>query len=197
MNDNANLIKALEEGETIRWSGAPQPYGLFDESRKTSTLISLGWALAWGIILVGGYCALVASSKSAELMKGVIIFLVAVSILIALMPLFDKNKIKKLLYAVTDKKVIIASQGDNKLFTMLIADIDELRIDEAGNGNCHIRMGASAFKTSIRKLPLLALRGESVSQDNKEIFKGLVFFNVSPEDGKAIGRLLKPAIPPA
>ena len=53
MNDNVKLVNTLEKGEIIRWSGAPQPYSLFDDSRKTPTIISLCWALGTGIILAG------------------------------------------------------------------------------------------------------------------------------------------------
>ena len=193
MHINEKLDKCLEEGEVIQWSGAPQPYKLFDETHKTLTLISLSWALAWGIILIGGYCAL-SVSKGQEIKTGVMVICAAVPLMLAWGPIIDRNKVKKLLYAVTNKNAIIVSEEDDKSRTMYIGDIDGLRVDKTNNGNCHIRVGSSVFKASVRKLPSLAFLGEFDTIDNDKIYKGLVFYNVSAEDGKAICDLLKPPV---
>ena len=195
MHYNEKLNKFLEEGEIIRWSGAPKPYALFDETHKTSTIISLCWALLWGIILIGGYYALTVS-HGQEIKKGVMAICAAITLMILWSPIADKNNIKKLLYAVTDKKAVIVSKEDDRACTMRIADIDELRADKTGNGNCHVRAGSSVFKASARKLIGLACRGEFDMDNNEKIFKGLVFYNVSAEDGATICKLLKPVVEP-
>jgi hypothetical protein len=191
MINNEKLNNALEKGETIRWSGVPQPYSLFDESRKTSTLMYLFWALAWAILSIWGYYAMVASS-GAEVKNGVLIFLVGVSIMVALMPVLDKGKIKKLTYAITDKKAVIVARENDNLISMPLADIDDIRIDTTDNGKCHVRVGSSVFKASAKKLPGLAFRGNFVDQDGKKKYQGLVFFNVTAEDAQTIGKLLQP-----
>ena len=192
MSDNTKLNEILEQGETVMWSGVPQAYSLLGESYKKSTLITLCWALAWGIFLVGGYYALTIS-KNVEMQTGVMLFCAAVPLFIVWMSISDKNKIKKLFYAVTDKRAIILS---DKPISMRIADIDDIRVDKADDGNCHIRVGTPTFKTSPRKLPLLAFRGEFSGQDNDKSYTGFVFFNVSGEDEKKIHSLLKPAASP-
>jgi hypothetical protein len=196
MINNEKLNNILEKRETIRWSGIPLPYSLFDGSRKTSTLMSLYWALAWAILSILGYYAMTASS-GAEIKTGVLIFLVGISIMIALMPVLDKGKIKKLSYAVTDKRAIIVSGENDNPIAMPLADIDDIRIDKTDNGNCHVRIGSPVFKMPVKKLPGLAFRGEFVDQDGKKKYQGLVFFNVSAEDAKMIGNLLKPGAPRA
>ncbi len=190
------LNKTLEEGEVIRWSGVTQPYSLFDASRKTGTIISLCWALAWAVLSIGGYYA-VALSNGAEISKGVIIFCLGVSAIIIWMPISDKSKVKKLSYAVTDKKVVIVSKENDAPIIMPLAAIDDIRIDKGDNGNCHVRVGSPVFKISSRKLPVLAYRGEYVDQDGQKVYKGMGFFIVRAEDGKAISKLLKPTLSPA
>jgi len=192
MSDNSKLNTVLEEGETLLWSGVPQPYSLFDESHKKSTMITLGWALAWGILLVGGYYTLTAT-KDVEMRTGVMLFCMAVPLFIIGMAVTDKNKVQKLLYAVTDKRAIVLS---DKPIAMRIADIDAIRVDEADNGNCHIRVGSPACKASARKLPIMAFRGEFSGQDNNKVHSGMAFFNVSAEDEKTIRDLLKPGAAP-
>ena len=191
MINNEKLNNALEKGESIKWSGVPRPYSLFDESRKTSTLMYLFWALAWAILSIWGYYAMTASS-GAEVKNGGLIFLVGVSILVALMPALDKGKIKKLTYAVTDKKAVIVSRENDSLMSMNLADIDDIRIDKTDNGKCHVRVGSSVFKASAKKLPGLAFRGNFGDHDGKKKYHGLVFFNVTAEDAETIGKLLKP-----
>ena len=192
MYDNEKLNKLLEDGEAILWSGAPQTYGIFDETHKNSTIISLCWALVWGIILVGGYLTL-SVSHGQEIKKGVLAVCSVIPLLVAWGPMANKNNIKKLLYAVTNKKAIVVSQEDGKPLTMRIADIDGLRIEKTNNGNCHVKLGSPVFKASPRKLPGLAIHGEfDVKDNNDKIYTGLVFYNVSAEDGKAIRDLEKP-----
>ena len=193
MSDNTKLNEALDQGEVIVWSGTPQAYSLFGESYKKSTMITLGLALAWAVILVGGYYALTVSNN-VEIQKGVMLFCIGVPIFIIGMAISDKNKIQKLAYAVTDKRAIVLSE---KPISMRLADIDDVRIEKADDGNCHVRVGSPTFKTSMRKLPVLAYRGEFGGQGSDSSCNGLVFFNVSAEDERKIRDLLKPAALPA
>ena len=189
MLDNDKLNKFLEEGELIRWRGLPMPYGLFDATHKTTTIISLCWALLWGVFLIGGYYTL-STSRGQEIQTGVMIFCAAIPILIAWGRVSDKNKVEKLLYAVTNKRVIVIPKEGDKACAMHLAGIDDLRSEETANGNCHIRIGSATFKTSARKLQSLAYHGNFETKDDTKIYTGLVFYNVSPEDGKAICKLL-------
>lgn len=186
MNVNEKLNQLLENGETIQWSGVPQPYSIFDPSRKASTITTLCVALLWTIISVGGYYA-----SGTEIKTGIVIFFLAISAIIVWMPISDKGRIKKLLYGITDRRVIVTAQENSDPITMPIADIDDIRIDEGDNGNCHVRVGSRVFKASAKKLPGLAYRGEYDDQDGKKKYKGLVLFNVTAKDGKTIESLLK------
>lgn len=193
MNDNEKLNSALEQGETIKWSGVPQAYSLFDESRKKSTIFTVCCAAAWAVLSIGGYYAAVASSN-ADIKTGVIVFLLATACLIVWMPISDKGKVKKLTYAVTDKRVLIVSKEDRNPIAMPFSDIDAIRVDKADNGSCNVRVGSSTFKTSLRKLPSLAYLGRFTLENDNKSYTGLALFNVKDEDGKKISNLLEPAI---
>ncbi|MDL2285457.1 hypothetical protein LJB93_01785 [Desulfovibrio sp. OttesenSCG-928-F07] len=188
MSDNKRLNSALEQGEVVMWSGAAQPYSLFGNSYKKSTMITLCWALAMAIILVGGYCA-VAISRNVELKTGVLLFCAAIPVFIVWRDISDKNKVKKLLYAVTNKRAIIIYK---KTISIPLVRIDAVGIDQADDGNCHIKVGSSTLKASPRKLPFLAYNGDFKGQETEEFCTGLVFFNVTAEAGKTIQKLLKP-----
>ena len=190
MQNNETLNKCLEEGEVIRWSGAPQPYKLFDETHKTSTLIYLCWALAWGILLVGGYYWL-SASQGQEIKKGVMFFCAIIPVMVAWGPLTDRKNVKKLSYAVTDKRAIVVYSESSTPYSMRIADIDKVQAEKTANGNSHIRVGSPVFKVAARKLPSLAFRGDFDTKGSDKIFTGLVFYNVTAEDEKAVCNLLK------
>ncbi|MDR1731124.1 MAG: hypothetical protein LBR61_03425 [Synergistaceae bacterium] len=192
-DDSEKLQKILEGGEIVRWSGSSQPYGLFDEAHKSFTMLSLMWALVWGIILVGGYFAL-CISRGLELKAVVMVVCAAVPLLIAWSPVGDKGNIKKLHYMVTDRKVVVSSSEGERACSMPIIDIDAIRAEKAGSDTCHLRFGSSTFKASAKKLPALAIRGEFDTRDNNKVYTGLVFYNISVSDGNTICDLLKPAV---
>ena len=161
-----SVTKLLEEKEFIRWNGSPQPYQLFDEAHKGATLVSLAWALAWAIFLVGGYYTLCVT-QGQEIKTGVMLICVLIPLVLAWGPLGDKNSIKKLQYAVTDKKIIVVSSGGRDGCVLPLTDVNAVRIEKGGNGTCHCRLGSSTFKVSARKLPALAIRGELRSKTAK------------------------------
>jgi hypothetical protein len=190
MNDTSKLKTFLEDGETIEWSGTPQPYTLFDASRKSSTVASLCWAVAWAVLLLGGYFAL-SIVKDLEIKSGVMVCLAAVPLFIAWVPVSDKGKVKKLLYAVTNKRVISLSQGESEPVAIARTAIDAVRVEQGDNGNCHVRIGSSVDKAPAKKLPGLAYRGEYDNHDGTKTYTGVVFFNVRSADGIAIQNALK------
>ncbi|MDR1377423.1 MAG: hypothetical protein LBJ22_07910 [Synergistaceae bacterium] len=194
MPNNDTVGKLLEGGDVIRWSGSPQPYEIFDEAHKTSTFMTLFWALLWGVLLVGGYYAFCVS-RGLELKTVVMVICVAIPLLIAWSPVGDKNNIKKLSYTVTDKKIIVVPSENSKEYVLPIVDIDTIRIEKAGSGTCHMRFGSPAFKASTKKLLGLAIRGEfKVGKNDEKTYTGLVFYNISVGDGDVICDLLKSRI---
>jgi hypothetical protein len=193
MNDNEIFKKTLEEGESIKLSCSPQPYGLLDETHKKQTLTSWMWALALGIVLIGGYVWM-CFSRGVELKAGVVVICAIIALVIAWSPLADKKGIKKLRFAITDKRVITANQEGDKIYSLVISDIDAARMERANNDTRHFRLGSSTFDTPLKKLPAIALNGKYETNDNVKTYTGLVFYNISASDGEKIYDLLKSSL---
>jgi hypothetical protein len=190
MPNGDNGGKLIAEEDIIRWSGSPQPYGVFDEGHKISTLVTLCWAVSWGILLIGGYYAFCVA-RNLEIKTVVMIVCIAIPLLIAWAPVGDKNNVKKLLYKVTDKKITVTPSEGSREHALPISDIDLIRVEKAGEGTCHVRFGSATFKASAKKLIILAIRGEYKVQKDEKIYTGLVFYNISSSDGDVICDLLK------
>jgi hypothetical protein len=189
-----DVEKWLDEGEAVEWSGPPQPYTLLDEGHKTATYLSWFWAAVWGIFLVGGYYAL-CLSRELEIKTSAMVICAVVPLFILWGPAGDKGRIKKLLYAITNKRVLVVTEGaagSDKPCIMPLSAIGTVRVERADQGTCHLRLGVSTFKTPARKLPALAVRGNFESNDsNEKIYNGLVLYNISDSDGEKACALLK------
>ncbi|MDR2113554.1 MAG: hypothetical protein LBQ62_10760 [Candidatus Accumulibacter sp.] len=191
-SDSDRLREILEKDETIRWSGSAQPYGIFDEAHKSSTLVSMGWGLAVGIFLVGGYLWL-CISRDIEVKNVIIIFALGFALLILWSPISNKKRLAGIKYAVTDKRVIALSTGIGKAFAMSLSSLDGVRIVPAGPGTCHILFGSSVAKASGKKLLSLTMHGQDAEGEDKvKISRGMVFYNISTEAGNILRALLQP-----
>jgi hypothetical protein len=193
-DDNDRLREILEKDETIRWSGAAQPYEIFDEAHKSSTLSSIAWGVAVGVILIGGYLWLCAS-RNIEVKNVIIFFALGFALLILWSPISNKKHLARMRYAVTDQRVIALSSGIGKAFAMPLPALDAVRILQAGPGTCHILFGSSVGKVSGKKLLSLTMHGRDVEGEDKvKISKGMVFYNISAEAGNALRVLLQPRV---
>jgi predicted membrane channel-forming protein YqfA (hemolysin III family) len=191
-NDGDKLRKLLEKDEAIRWSGSAQPYGIFDEAHKKSTLASIVWGLAVGAILTGGYLWLCAS-RNIEVKSVILFFTLGFSLLILWGPVSNKKRIAQMKYAITNKRVIALSAGIGKAFAMSLPAPDAVRIVQAGPGTCHILFGSSVANASGKKLLALSMHGQDPEGEDKvKTSKGIVFYNISADAGNMLRALLQP-----
>jgi hypothetical protein len=194
MSVSKDVEKWLEEGEALQWSGSPQPYSLLDKGHKTATFISWFWAAVWGVLLIGGYYAL-SISRGLEVKTSALVICAVVPLFIFWSPVGDKNRIKKLRYAITNKKVLVATEGSagsEKPCVLPLAAIGAVRVEKADEETCNLRLGPSTFKAPARKLPPLAIRGNfETSSSSEKIYNGLVLYNISDGDGETVCDLLK------
>jgi hypothetical protein len=190
MADRDVFKKVLEEGESIKLCCPSQSYELFDEEHKKQTTAAWTWALALGIILVGGYIWL-CYSRNIELKAIIIVICAAIPLAMAWSPAADKKNIKKLRYAITDRRAITASTDGDKAHSMAISDIDAARLERAGIGTCHLRLGSPTLNMPLKKLPSMALNGKYETLNTTKIYTGLVFYNISTSEGEEIYNILK------
>jgi hypothetical protein len=190
-NENDWLKKILEKGETVRWTGSPQPYGLFDEAHRSATVASVVLALVVGAVLTGGYLWLCAS-RGIELTYGVVVFCLVVSLLILWRPISNKKFISGMKYAVTDRRLLALSTKSDRMQILPLPALDTARLVQAGIGTCHVLFGAPVVKAPAKKLPALAIYGQDAEgEGNAKTTKGMVFYNISADAGSAVHALLK------
>ncbi|MDR1137950.1 MAG: hypothetical protein LBK91_06465 [Synergistaceae bacterium] len=189
MADNDVFKKTLAEGESVKWSGSAMPYGLLDEAHKKQTLTAWMWALAVGVVLVGGYVWM-CFSRDVELKMGVVLICAVIPLVIAWSPAADKKSVKKLRYAITNRRAITAYSDADKVHSIAISDIDAARMERAGSGTCHLRLGSSTFGAPLKKLLAIALNGNYETKESGKIYTGLVFYNINAGDEKKIYDLL-------
>ena len=193
-NDGDKLREFLEKDEAIRWSGSAQPYGIFDEAHKKSTLASIIWGLGVGILLTGGYLWLCAS-RDLEVKNVVIFFTLGFSLLILWGPVSNKKRIAQMRYAITNQRVIALSTGIGKAFAMSLPALDAVRIVQAGPETCHVLFGSSVANVSGKKLLALSMHGQDPEGEDKvKTSKGIVFYNISAEAGNMLRALLQASV---
>jgi hypothetical protein len=191
-NDGDKLQDVLEKDETVRWSGPAQPYEIFDEAHKNSTLASIVLGLAAGGILLGSYWW-ICTSRDMEMKNVIIFFILGLALLILWGPIANKKRLARMRYAVTDKRIIAFSTEIDKAFAMSLTALDAVRIVQAGPGTCHVLFGSSVAKASGKKLLSLTLHGrDAEGEDKVKISKGMVFYNISAEAGNTLRALLPP-----
>jgi hypothetical protein len=190
-NDSEKLREFLDKDETVRWSGSAQPYGIFDEAHKKSTLVSVIFGLAAGIFLAVGYLWLCVS-RNIEVKNVILFFVLGFALLILWNPIANKKHLSRMKYAVTDKRVIAFSAGIGKAFAMPLSALDGVRFAQAAAGTCHILFGSPVAKATGKKLMSLTMHGRDVEGEDKvKISKGMVFYNVDSEAGKTLRALLQ------
>jgi len=163
---------SLLKDETVLWVGRPEPFPLTNKSNKMALM--LRWIVC-AVLLVALSAGYVVYSMGipAGFKPSVIVVFVVVFGFIMLSPVFDHNKvIKKCLYIVTDKRVIVAV-SDTGFHAVGRAGL-KVNALPAENGCVHLLFGA-AVDTPAKKLITRAI--VPVKADDGEV-SGIMFCNV-------------------
>ena len=130
-------------------------------------------------------------SRNIELKAMIIVICAAIPLAMAWSPAADQKNIKKLRYAITDRRAITASTDGDKAHSMAISDIDAARLERAGIGTCHLRLGSSTLNMPLKKLPSAAVNGRYDTSNTAKNCTGLVFYNISKSEGEEMYNMLK------
>ena len=191
MQNLENLKQYLDKDEIIKWGGPSQPYSILDESNKKSTVKSWTLATLLAVLFNGGYYML-CLVQNMEFKALFLIFSVGIPLFVFMNPIFDKNNLKKQLYAITNKRVIVYTYGNDPQI-LLLDKVDAVRVEKASSGSfCHMRLGSATFKTPTEKLRSLAIKGVYDDVNNKKVHTGLIFYNLGLTDSEAVCSLLNP-----
>ena len=125
------LKNALDENETLLWSGRPENFEVFDKTNKKCFVKKAVIAAIVSVLLIGAYALMSVPNGNFK-------FIIVVIILVfagysPLNVLMDANKLKKKIgYAITDKRLLTVLDSAKGIPYSAI-DCAALRTDEDGH----------------------------------------------------------------
>ena len=173
------IKKLLKADEHVRWIGKAEKDPFLNDSNRSSMI--LRWVLtaviAVGLsVLYAVYC----SNKAIPYYWAVNIFTIGVPLYIAVLPYMDHKRLRKVIYAITDRRVIV-SANDNRAYDMLLSHVDSIQISR-GIGGTTLILGSAVANASENKLRVLSLYGKMDEVCGKERTVGAALYNLADAD---------------
>lgn len=171
--------KLLKAEEQIRWTGKPENDPFFTAANKgrlivrwiIMAIVAVGLSVAYAV-----YC----TNKHITYYWVVNIFTIGVPLYAAVLPYMDYKRLRKVVYAITDRRVIV-SANPNRTFDMNLADVDRIEISPCCGGST-LLLGSAVANAHENKLRVLALYGKMGEADGKERTVGLALYNLADAD---------------
>lgn len=165
-----NIKDALIEGENPVWAGRPGNFGLTDGNMKASVIARIVICAVLAVALLAAYIAVYAGTEVFQPLM--IVVILAVFGFLGLRPSMDRNNlIKKTVYCITDKRVILGAGND--VFDISRSGL-KAKIVDAGNGNVHVALG-KCVETAENKYRVASLAPQRGKGD---MVTGFVMYNV-------------------
>ena len=177
------LKTSLEPGEQLLWSGQAEPFETLDVVyKKRFTIVTAVCALV-AVLLIIGYI-IIAREVGVKLLF--ILLILALTAIAPLNVISDAGKLRKTLYAVTDRRLITVREAVRSVAYDKIQEA-ALRKDEAGHTS--LLCGVDALKGKPWKLRECAVLGPRFDPEDDSTCQGFVFYAVQDVDGlkKALG----------
>ncbi|MGI6181392.1 MAG: hypothetical protein ACOYIE_04875 [Agathobaculum sp.] len=169
------LKEYLREGEKVRWQGKPEAFPLMENASKGGILRT--WLLT--IVIISGIL-LAYTSSNDNWSKGFVGAMVIAGIALLCSPLMQKSKICKQKYYITDQRVIV-EMNENERHSMELKDIDAIDvIHDAADQDC-IVIGSCMLGKTRKQMRWLAChpRINMVDNDKKGQAEGLALYGIS------------------
>lgn len=146
---NEELNNALEKGENLLWSGGVASFKIFEGQRKGQLLKSIVITLAITIAIIAGYLAAIRST-GADVMPALIIIILLLGLFAAFSIIMDAGKVRKQIYAVTDRRILVLSQG--KVSGISYDNLGEYSFVKEASGNTCFIAGSDMARYNEKKL---------------------------------------------
>ena len=183
------LKEALREDEKLLWSGRPEAFETLDKTHKSPFIRSGIIAAVVTIALCVAYVIL-AKAKDVPLKPAVLVIVAACGIFIILRGLNDASKIKKrVLYAITDKRLIILTDSAK---SVEYSAISAAKLDRDEDGHTSLLCGEDAIKARPWKRRAAVLSG-AITNENTGMCERFVMYALP--DADKIKEILKPYLP--
>lgn len=174
------LKEALRSDEKLLWSGRPERFETLDKTHKSSFYRKIVWSVAICAAVLALYI-IMALKNGADIKPVVIIVVVACGVLGPMSFFSDASKLRKnVLYAVTDKRLILVREG--------VRDMDFSRIKSASlrrdaDGHTSLLCGERALKAKPDKWRAASLLAQGSGDGEDELCENFAFYALpeSPE----------------
>ena len=163
----------LRKGEVVCWESKPADFSALDGMTKKSYLIRL---LAT-VLVAGGIIAGHLLSEG-ETRPGLIVLVIVAAAAVAVSPFWQKRRLMKNIYWITDQRVIMMST-DRVAKSMELQEIDAFKVMADGTAKNCLILGSAAFPEAEKNIRWYALtpKVDDEAGGNKSHAKGLVFYN--------------------
>ena len=161
---NEKLANLLEKDEELRFYTKPEEFDLLDETNKKTivTKLAITFFLTLAIILL--YIG--TAAKSGGIKWGLVVFLAAIGVLIMANDFTTARKIRKIAYALTDKRLIVLEDAEKIL---PLSEIKKYEFRKDADGHTSLLIGDRGLKTKEKKFRALAAGPVGKTEDEKEI----------------------------
>ncbi len=169
------LKEYLREGEKVCWQGKPEAFSLMENASKGGILRT--WLLT--IAIIGGVLLAYISSND-NWSKGFVGAMIVIGIALLCSPMMQKSKISKQKYYITNQRVIV-EMNENERHSMELKDIDAVDvIHDAADQDC-IVIGSCMLSKASKQMRWLACHPQinMVDNDKKGQAEGLAFYGIS------------------
>ena len=179
------LKESLREEETLLWSGRPEAFETLDKTHKVP-FIRKGIIAALVTIAICAAYVIFAQIKNVPLKPAVPVIVAACGIFVILRGLIDASKLRKrVLYAITDKRLIIQTDSDK---SVEYSAISAAKLSSDKDGHVSLLCGENAIKAKPWRRRELALTG-AVTNDTTGVCESFVMYAL-PETDK-VNEILK------
>ena len=165
------LKDVVKSDETPLWAGKPQNFKLLDSVMKGKILLHWIVTLVIAVAALAVYISIYGGSETFQPL--IVVVVVATALFFMLRPMMDKSALgKKVLYCVTDKRVILKS-GRTDAYELARAGLKaKVEPNEAGGVNIKLGSCADIPAGKGRAKALSPKRGEG------DMVTGFVLYNV-------------------
>lgn len=183
------LKESLREEETLLWSGRPEAFETLDKTHKVP-FIRKGIIAALVTIAICAAYVIFAQIKNVPLKPAVLVIVAACGIFVILRGLIDASKLRKrVLYAITDKRLIIQTDSEK---SVEYSAISAAKLDRDEDGHVSLLCGEDAIKAKPWKRRVMALAG-TVTNDTTGMCESFAFYAIP--DADKVKEILKPYLP--
>lgn len=171
------LYDHLIEEEKVLWTGSPE-FIAMDKTNKPFILGKAAAVIAVMAAFVVYYMVQVAAG-AAEMKISAFVIVAALTALVTLPEILDANKLKKTLYAVTDRR-LISIVGSN-VESVEYCKIKQYAFEEDADGQVSLLCGERAMASKPRLRRLYTILGTRLTED-KSTCDSFVFYGVPEAD---------------